>query len=138
MSGIQQRKKTGEYCRDGAVVFINCSNHPSERWGERQREEAEKYGEIVDVPFPEVDPAWPEERIGEEAENICRKICQYNVAAVMCQGEFTLSYAIVSRLKERGIPVFAACSSRKAVETVNPDGSTRKEVLFCFERFRRY
>ena len=44
MSGIQQRKKTGEYCRDGAVVFINCSNHPSEGWGERQREEAEKYG----------------------------------------------------------------------------------------------
>lgn len=39
-------------------VFINCSNHPSERWSREQKQAAEGYGEIVDLPFPEVDPSW--------------------------------------------------------------------------------
>lgn len=58
--------------------------------------------------------------------------------AVMCQGEFTLSYAIIKRLKERGICAVAACSRREAEEILQEDGSTRKKVVFHFEGFREY
>lgn len=56
----------------------------------------------------------------------------------MCQGEFTLTYAIVTRLKKNGITVFAACSRRGTEEIRNADGSTQKKVLFSFERFREF
>ena len=37
-------------------MFVNFSNHPSSLWSENQRKEAEKYGEIVDLKFPSVNP----------------------------------------------------------------------------------
>ncbi len=122
----------------GEKVFINCSNHPSEKWCGEQRQEAEKYGIIVDIPFPEVDPACTAEQVRELADRICEKINQYNAAAVMCQGEFTLTYSIVSRLKRKGIITLAACSRRKTEETVKEDGSIQKKVIFDFEGFREF
>ena len=58
--------------------------------------------------------------------------------AVLCQGEFTFVYRVVLRLEGAGIPVFAACSFRKSQETTSPDGSTLKQSVFVFTRFRRY
>ena len=37
-------------------MFINHSNHPSAQWDEVQRREAERYGPIVDVLFPGINP----------------------------------------------------------------------------------
>ena len=37
-------------------MFINFSNHASTRWGVPQKQAAKKYGEIVDMQFPNVDP----------------------------------------------------------------------------------
>ena len=37
-------------------MFINYTNHPSVSWGEKQTSEAKKYGEIVDMPFPNISP----------------------------------------------------------------------------------
>ena len=37
-------------------MFINYTNHPSASWGEKQTDEAKKYGEIVDMPFPNISP----------------------------------------------------------------------------------
>ena len=119
-------------------VFINCSNHPSAIWSKEQKQAAEAYGQIRDIDFPEVDPGWTEQEIQREADRICGEIFRYNVAAVMCQGEFTLTYAIVRKLKERKIPALAACSSRRTEETVNENGSTQKSTVFIFERFRKY
>ncbi len=45
-------------------MLVNFTNHPSSQWGERQLREAEKYGDIVDVPFPAVDPEEDEAYIG--------------------------------------------------------------------------
>lgn len=36
-------------------MLVSFTNHPSFQWGERQLREAEKYGDIVDIPFPAVD-----------------------------------------------------------------------------------
>lgn len=79
--------------------FINCSNHPSANWCREQRESAEIYGKIEDFPFPDVDPGWDSTQIRVCAEKICREILENKPNAVMCQGEFTLTYAIVEQLK---------------------------------------
>ena len=63
---------------------------------------------------------------------------EVNPDAVLCQGEFTFVYRVVLRLEREGIPVFAACSFRKSQETISPDGSTLKQSVFVFTRFRRY
>ena len=38
-------------------MLINFTNHPAARWSEAQRMAARQYGAVVDLPFPEVDPA---------------------------------------------------------------------------------
>ena len=35
-------------------MFINFSNHPSVRWSAEQTAAAMKFGDFVDVPFPDV------------------------------------------------------------------------------------
>ena len=92
----------------------------------------------MDLPFPEVDPAWTAGRVREEAERVYREIVSLHPAAVMCQGEFTFTYALVSRLKENGLTVLAACSRRRVEEISDETGSTQKKVIFTFEGFREY
>lgn len=119
-------------------MFVNCSNHPSERWEERQLRAAGKWGEIVDYAFPYVRADADEEIVSKMAATVAREIAQLRPDAVMCQGEFTLTYAIAKRLKEQGIPVVAACSERCVEETQLSDGSTQKASKFLFVRFRKY
>lgn len=114
-------------------IFVNFTNHSSLEWDDKQKKAAERYGEIFDVPFPAVDPHKGEAYIEELAKRCLAEILKLEPAAVLCQGEFCLVYRLVSLLKEKGIPVFAACSSRM-VEV--KDG--KKEVLFQFCRFREY
>ncbi len=119
-------------------IFLNCSNHRSSVWSESQISAAEKYGRIVDCPFPTVSASDNEDEIEKTAETVAADIIKRNPSAVMCQGEFTLTFAIVKRLKEAGITVLAACSERIVQESVNDNGETEKSVRFEFERFRRY
>ena len=37
-------------------MFVNFTNHPSGSWGAAQRRAAQVYGEILDLPFPDVPP----------------------------------------------------------------------------------
>ena len=115
------------------TIFVNFTNHPSQAWDGKQREAAERYGTITDVPFPGVDASGDEAYIAGLAEECLDKILQLHPAAVLCQGEFTLAYRVITGLKEKGIPVLAACSTRN----VKTEGN-RKETIFVFERFREY
>ena len=36
-------------------MLINLTNHPFTQWCDKQLEAARTYGEIMDIPFPEVD-----------------------------------------------------------------------------------
>lgn len=38
----------------GKRVFINLTNHPSSLWGIEQTQDAEKYGDVVDIAFPAI------------------------------------------------------------------------------------
>ena len=92
-----------------------------------------KYGEIIDISFPVVDPQEDEEYINRLAEQYFQQIFSLHPRAVLCQGEFCLSYLVITKLRERGIKVLAACSARIVKEK-----EQKKEVVFSFQRFRQY
>lgn len=114
--------------------FVNFSNHPSKDWTEEQLDAAEAYGEVRDYPFPSVDAKAGEEEIRDIADVAVEKILAMNPAAVMCQGEFALTYAVISRLIQKNVPVFAACGKRQVEEI----GVGKKIVVFSFENFICY
>lgn len=118
-------------------VFINHSNHLSANWSQAQREAALAYGSIVDVPFPELQANYSEQKISEVIQRYLSEILAMAPVAVLCQGEFTYTYGLVRLLKEHGITVLAACSERSSREETQGDVS-RKVSYFKFVRFREY
>lgn len=119
-------------------MFLNYSNHPSYLWGENQIKEAKKYGDIVDVPFPQIPADFEEAYVKKMAESEYERIKSLKPMVVLCQGEMTFCHNIVNRLTENGITVVAACSERVNTEKLLPDGRTIKQVVFEFVRFRKY
>ena len=114
-------------------TFVNFTNHPVDKWEPAQRRCALEYGEIVDLPFPEVEAEADETVINEMADLYVRRILDLNPCAVLCQGEFSLAFQVTAILKTLGITVLAACSRREVKVCGN-----KKEVLFQFVRFRKY
>ena len=55
-------------------IFVNHTNHPSERWSAEQITAAKVYGEIIDFPFPLIDPSASEEEIIELVQSNLEKI----------------------------------------------------------------
>ena len=119
-------------------VFINHTNHPSSRWEEGQRQAAEAYGTIDDLPFPAIPADGTEEEVRRLAEENAHAILAYRPSAVLVQGEFSYTFALVSILKEAGIPTLSACSERHVTERTDENGETVRESRFAFRRFRSY
>ena len=122
---------------DNPNIFINLSNHPSSIWDIKQKESAEKFGEIVDILFPTVNPNDDRsqiETLADQYVKIIEEKAKNATAIIHVMGEMTFTYSIVSRLKERGIGCVASTSERIVQET--PDG--QKISSFQFVRFREY
>lgn len=123
-------------------MLINLSNHPYDNWSEKQKEASQLYGKVVDLPFPAVPSTATEKDILSLADEVLDRIVEMldgdPDSAVMVQGEFTLTFALVNLLRERGIRAISACSERRVTELVGDDGNPKKEVEFCFEGFREY
>jgi hypothetical protein len=119
-------------------MFINLSNHPSEMWDEQQRAKAQEYGRIEDMAFPDVPAQCSAIELDAMADRIAHQVLEKQPDCVMCQGEFTLTYRVITRLKGKGVIVVAACSERKCEEQVLGDGTVRKVSKFQFRQFRRY
>lgn len=120
------------------MVFLNFTNHPAEQWSSEQRAAAQQYGPIEDLPFPAVPPEYMRQDVESLAEQYVKKILKKDPAAVLCQGEMTLTFAVVMRLKAEGVPVLAACSERRTSERLNDNGETIRESHFAFLGFREY
>lgn len=118
--------------------FINYTNHPSANWSEAQRQAAQLYGEIMDMDFPEIEPQWDESQVFSLAYQQARQIIALKPAAVLVQGEFTFSYALISLLLQAGIRVVAACSQRCTESVINEKQETIRRSVFKFVRFRQY
>ena len=119
------------------MLFVNFSNHPSEKWSQSQRAAALEYGEIQDVSFPDVSPELDEVAIDRLGREYAEKILEKKPDAVMCQGEYTLSFNVAVRLMQAGVRVLCACSERCTIEIANERDNMR-ESLFTFVRFRDY
>ncbi len=119
-------------------MFINHTNHPSEFWNQDQITAASAYGEIIDIPFPVIDPHWDDEEIDKLVLQNGGIIEEKHPDMVLCQGEFIYAFRLIEYLKRRGIKVVAACSERVAREKQNEDGTVVKESVFRFVQFREY
>lgn len=113
--------------------FVNFSNHPSAAWTGSQLNAALQYGPVVDIPFPPVDPAMKEADLQQLAAEKVKEILDLKPSAVMCQGEFGLSFSVTQKLLAAGITVLHACSERK----VHSEGNV-KTVRFDFVQFRKF
>lgn len=100
--------------------------------------EAKKYGEVVDIPFPSLDAELLEDDIARIGDEMVTKIESFNPAAVMCQGEFTLTHYVVNRLEKSGVICLSACTQRVTEEIILENGTVQKESYFEFEGFRKY
>ena len=117
-------------------VFLNISNHPSTKWSEEQLKAAKKYGEIVDIQFPNVptdeDAVTIHNLANMSAKNILR-LYKDDLVTIHIMGEMTFTYAFVCIMKAHGIPCFASTTERVATEK---DGV--KTSVFQFVQFRQY
>ncbi|MFA8436812.1 MAG: CRISPR-associated protein [Marinifilaceae bacterium] len=119
-------------------MFINLSNHNSAKWGAAQREAAQSYGKIYDLPFPHIDPAASEADVEQLARDQLEEINQLMAAnneksAVHIMGEFTFCFALVTLLKAEGITCVSSTTQR-----IVKENSKEKISIFNFIKFRRY
>ena len=122
-------------------MLINLSNHPSSRWGAKQKEVANQtYGKIIDIPFPRVQPEATSEDINTHAQVYIDQIVAYSNKsdgfpfAVHIMGEMTFTYRVVAVLEQFDITCVASTTFRDTIE--HPDGS--KTTNFNFIQFRPY
>ncbi len=118
-------------------MLINLSNHPYTLWSEKQLRAAAVYGNIVDLPFPEIPPLWNEERIEQLSDEYAERIVAMDTPAritVHLMGEMTFCYSLLRKLHKRGIRCIASCAQRNVEETA--EGV--KQVIFNFKQFREY
>ncbi len=120
------------------AIFVNFSNHPSARWSPEQLSAAEAFGRVVDETFPAVPANLDERGVALLADEAVLRIMTHRPTAVLCQGEFTLAFAVVERLKAQGVTVLAASSDRVIEVEDDENGGTRKVSVFRFTRFRKY
>ncbi len=119
-------------------MFLNYSHHPSSLWDEAQLDAAREFGEVEDMPFPEVSPHAHTGEVVALAKAQARLIAEKHPDAVMCQGEMTMVYHLVKLLKEMGITVLCACTQRVSLEYPLDNGMTEKRSRFRFVQFREY
>ena len=122
-------------------MLINLSNHPSANWSPEQVDVAQGYGEIIDLPFPNIDPAGDEEYIQSlcdeyllKIDAICRDgACPVSTVTVHIMGEMTFTFAMVNALHSRGITCVASTTER-----VTKEENGVKTSEFRFVNFRKY
>lgn len=116
-------------------MFINLTNHPSENWSEEQLAAAHKYGEIVDIHFPNIEPSFTSSMVNSLADDTVSTITALGKDIVVhIMGEMTFTFAVVSRLKTMNIKCVASTTERNTV--ITPDGKKISE--FKFVQFREY
>lgn len=119
-------------------MLINLSNHPSDKWSEAQTAAAnEQFGEIVDLPFPQIEPdATPDDitKIAQDYLNRVHQKANPETTAIHIMGEMTLTYQLVGMLKDAGYRCYASTTVREVYE----QEPGKKTVIFQFVNFREY
>lgn len=120
-------------------MLLNLTNHNSSNWSTSQLESAkERWGAIIDMPFPDVPPDFDESQMILLAKKVAEKAVGLQPDAVLCQGEMTMVFSLVHMFYLHGIPSYAATTSRQSEEAAKEDGTVHKQSVFRFVRFREY
>jgi len=115
-------------------MLINLSNHPFSSWSENQQQTAiRQYGEVVDLPFPHIDPATDHDQVLMLAEDYHSKIRQMPPATVHLMGELTFCFILADLLRKVGIACVASTTRREVVMH-----NEVKTAVFDFVIFRPY
>lgn len=118
-------------------MLINLSNHPSSNWSGDQLDAAKKYGEIVDMQFPNISPDASSDQIAVLVNEYFEKIQQMgsNLNVVIhLMGEMTFTFLLLKCLQNAGYKCIASTTQR-IVEDID---ANEKKVLFKFCQFREY
>lgn len=123
--------------------FINLSTHNHRYWGERQIEEALKYGEIIDIFPTEITLDMSNSDIIFQATKTVNRILKKyqsdeNEVSVMIQANYVYSFYVVSLLKEKGIRCLAAHGVRCERDYNPSENITMTEKKFEFVKFIEY
>lgn len=119
-------------------MLINCTNHPYRLWNTRQREAALAYGQVVDLPFPSVEPTCTTAQLQEMTKTFATQIKAMNPDAVLVAGEYSFTFMLVDCLLSDGIQVLCSRSKRITTEVKKEDGTNEKTTIFDFEGFYPY
>lgn len=118
--------------------FVNISNHHSSKWSKEQKDAAQVFGEIIDIPFPNINPSLDKKGICSECDSLIHEIFEITKgdtnSVIHVMGEMTFTYNLISKLKKIGYTCLA--STTKRIVQNNPDGS--KTAFFEFVQFRPY
>ena len=121
-------------------MLINLSNHPFAKWEDDQRREAEsRYGETVDLKFPDINPDADESevrKIAMEQVDKCKALLDGagdGPRAVHVVGEYTCAFTMINGLLDAGIECVASTTYR-----ITSEENGEKKSIFRFVRFRRY
>lgn len=118
-------------------VFLNLSNHPYHDWEDCQKQAATVYGDVVDMSFPIVDEREDEAYITHLAQTYFQQIKEIGTPqslTVHLMGEMTFCFALLKMLQQEGYTCVASTSKRMVEEIY----TSQKQVVFQFERFRKY
>ena len=127
-------------------TFWNLSNHGLRTaWTPDQKASAEIWGGVArtlqEIPFPAVDPEAGPEAVAHLADQVLDALRQAGARPgdpLMVMGEFTLTHALVLRLKAAGMVPLASTTRREAVERLQEDGTLTIQHTFRFVGFRAY
>ncbi len=118
-------------------MLINLSNHPSDKWEKLQLEAASKYGEIVDMPFPNILPDWDDAEVEtlviDYYTRCLEKLPKGSQNAVHLAGEFIFCFLLAQMFLKAGV-ICVTSTSKRIVKEENGE----KISKFEFVRFRNY
>jgi CRISPR-associated Csx2 family protein len=122
--------------------FVNLSNHAIQDWSQEQRNAVRSLGfdDLVELEggMPIVETNADSDAVRRLADDIVERVVQQGADGAHVSGEYTLTTALVSRLKHRTIRCFAATTKRETGEHQQVDGAIRTERVFRFVRWREY
>lgn len=119
-------------------MLINLSNHPISTWSQNQKDAAQaQFGELVDFPFPYVDPKSSIEEVKTLARKVVDEIMlKYgkNNIYIHLMGELSLVYQLIKLFKANNINCYVSTTHRVVEEL----GNGKKNIQFEFIKFRPF
>ena len=119
-------------------MFYNLSNHPHINWGNAQLEAARKWGDIEDVPFPEINAQLDEQDILRAAQECVKKIQMSKHDAILVAGEYGAVFPIIDELLNQGKTVLSTASDGKIAYHTADNGTSERIIHYNFLKFIPY